>query len=395
MEEVIIYGYCSIGEAVYQECIRRKLFVLCFCEDNKIRKNKAHTDIDIFSLDEIVQKKLDGKFLICIPNATPVIKKLQRVGYKNWELAFTYLLKEHYLYDTYLLKSKEVAIREIESCILSHESLNVSDKLFLRSIDLEITEKCSMRCRDCSNLMQYYKIPKNYLVEELINWLNILLKYVDEIYEIRILGGEPFMHSEIHRVIEKIISYSTVHRVVIYSNATIMPTKEMWDVMENEKVSFSITNYGRLSRNLLNMQQELDKRNITYDIHEMGNWTQCADIKKHNRDRIQLEEIYNKCCAKNLVTLLAGKIFKCPYIANAVNLGAIPIIEGEFLDLEQLDKMGLEAKRKLRDYLNVKEYFLSCDYCNGRSFDAEEIEPAIQILEPRDYVVIGGDIYGK
>ncbi len=390
MEKVMIYGYSSIGEAVYQECMRRGSHVLCFCEDSNIRKNKAQIELDIFSLDEIIERDLNGKFIICIPNAEPVIQKLERAGYNDWALVTEYLSEQNYINDKYTIKSKGAAVREIESCVLSHKYLKMPEKIFLRNIDLEITEKCSMRCRDCCNLMQYYKQPKEYSVEKLVEWMDELLNYVDEIYEIRILGGEPFMHRQVHRIIERIISYPQVHRILVITNATIMPSEEMWEVMENDKVGFSITDYGKLSRNLINMQQELEKRNIVYDIHEMGGWTQCSNIAAHQRDEKELREIYQECCAKNLITLLDGKIYKCPYIANAINLKAIPNAEGEYVDLGTLREKEPEiARKELRNYLKEKEYFLSCDYCEGRSFDADEIEPAIQISEPRGYTAIG------
>ncbi len=392
MEKVIIYGYSSVGEAVYQECMRRKIPVLCFCEDSVIQKSKASAETNIFSLEEIKLKNLEGKFIICIPNALPVIKKLEKAGYKNWELAAGYLFKDHYIHDLFTIKSREIAIREVESCILSHHYLEKPDKLFLRTIDLEITERCSMRCRDCSNLMQFYKKPKNHSVEAVISWLEDLLKYADEIYEVRILGGEPFMHQGVHKIIEKILPFLQIHRISIFSNATIMPTKDMWDIMENSKVGFEITNYGVLSRKLSEIQGELDKRGIAYNIHEMGGWTQCSNIEKHGRSRQALKELYAECCAKNLTTLLDGKVYKCPYIANAVNLKAIPLMEGEYIDLSQLGDMELEAaKRTLKYYLYSKECFESCDYCSGRLFQSEEIEPAIQISEPRAYTVVEGE----
>ena len=390
MEEVIIYGYSSIGEAVYQECIRRGDTVVCFCEDSNIRKDKARTKEDIFSLYEIIGQGLQGKFILCIPDVEPVIQKLEKAGYKDWALVTEYLSDGNYQNDVYTIKSRGTAIREIESCIFSHRYLGMPDKLFLRNVDLEITERCSMRCRDCCNLMQYYKKPKDYPLEELIKWLDELLKYVDEIYEIRILGGEPFMHRDIHRIVGQMLPHPQIHRILIITNATIMPSEEMWESMQHEKVGFSITDYGKLSRNLLNMQRELDRREIVYDIHEMGGWTQCSNISAHGRNGVELREIYQECCAKNLITLLDGRIYKCPYIANAVNLKAIPDMEGEYVDLKTLKGMDLAAAKKvMRSYIKEKDCFLSCDYCDGRSFDAEEIEPAIQISEPRSYVAMG------
>ena len=48
--------------------------------------------------------------------------------------------------------------REIQWYILDvQKDLNLyGDKLNLKCIDIEITEKCSMKCANCANLMQYY-----------------------------------------------------------------------------------------------------------------------------------------------------------------------------------------------------------------------------------------------
>lgn len=386
IEDIIIYGYSSIGEAVYQECIRRGAAILCFCEDTKVQKDRSYADVNIFSLDEIIAKGMSGKFIICISNVRPVIEKLERAGFYNWELVNDYLEKDNYIHDSFRIRPYKVAIREIESCILCHKYFKIPGSLFFRSIDLEITERCSLRCKDCSNLMQYYKNPKDYSADAVVGWVDNFLKYIDGVYEMRILGGEPFMHREIHRIIERLLLYPKIYSIVIYSNATIMPTENMWNVLDNDKVRLEITNYGELSRNFANIKRELDRRNIAYYVNEMESWTPCSSIIRHGRDEKILKKIYDECCVKNTITLLDGRIYKCPYAANAINLEAIPASEGEFVDLRQLENIAFEmARNTLRDYLIVKKYLLSCDYCNGRPYSGEEIEPAIQSSEPLSY----------
>lgn len=390
MEDIIIYGYNSIGEAVYYECTRRNNTVLCFCEDTKVSKDKFVVDINVLTLDEIIEKKINGRFIICISNVRPVIEKLESAGLYTWELVNDYLREENYKRVSYKMRPYKVAVKEIESCILCHKYFQIPDSLFLRSTDLEITERCSLRCKECSNLMQYYNTPKDYSVEEVVGWVDSFLKYIDGVYEMRILGGEPFMHREIHRIVEKIVSYPKIHSIVIYSNATIMPTEEMWDIFENEKIRFELTNYGELSRNFLNIKKELDKRAIAYYVNEMDSWTPCSSIIKHGRDEKSLKKIYDGCCVKNTITLLNGRIYKCPYVANAINLKAIPEVEGEYVDLRQLEDVATDtAKSILYQYLYLKKYLFSCDYCNGRPYSGVEIEPAVQISEPLNYEKVG------
>ena len=60
-------------------------------------------------------------------------------------------------------------------------------------LDLVITECCSLKCRDCSNLMQYYQKPENLKTESIIQDLTNLLQCV-RVGELNILGGETFVN---------------------------------------------------------------------------------------------------------------------------------------------------------------------------------------------------------
>ena len=42
-----------------------------------------------------------------------------------------------------------------------------SNHLSLKTLDVQITERCSLKCKDCSNLMQYYTKPQNAEMEDL------------------------------------------------------------------------------------------------------------------------------------------------------------------------------------------------------------------------------------
>ena len=55
------------------------------------------------------------------------------------------------------------------------------EKLFIQSLDLVLTEKCSLKCKDCSNLMQFYAKPVdedfNQLVESLDKFMRWLIMF--------------------------------------------------------------------------------------------------------------------------------------------------------------------------------------------------------------------------
>lgn len=69
----------------------------------------------------------------------------------------------------------------------SHMSFFDDTIKFLRSVDLQITERCSMKCQDCSNLMQYYEKPVNISTRDLANDLDKLLASLDNLLKLDLL----------------------------------------------------------------------------------------------------------------------------------------------------------------------------------------------------------------
>ena len=91
--------------------------------------------------------------------------------------------------------------------------------LYVKSLDVQITEKCSLGCKDCSNLMQYYSKPRDSDYKTLIKSIDRFMSCVDEIYEFRVLGGDPFMNKEMHKIIKNLSSFQKVKTIAIYTNA--------------------------------------------------------------------------------------------------------------------------------------------------------------------------------
>ena len=97
------------------------------------------------------------------------------------------------------------------------------DKLNLKTIDIQVTERCSLKCKDCSNLMQYYKKPQNSEINVLFKSIERFMECIDNLDEFRVLGGDPFMNKELYKIINKLVTYEKCKRIVVYTNAKIVP----------------------------------------------------------------------------------------------------------------------------------------------------------------------------
>ena len=145
-----------------------------------------------------------ARLIIASQHIQDCIEQLTLLGYDEFysplELLKNYDIEkfDHKISNSYL-KAR------ISVCTKSHEMyLNDENKIYMRSIDLMITTRCSLKCESCSNLMQYYVDPKNTDYENILQSLNILSQNVDEIAEFRIIGGEPLMNRAWSQIVEGI-----------------------------------------------------------------------------------------------------------------------------------------------------------------------------------------------
>jgi len=196
------------------------------------------------------------------------------------------------------------------------------------------------------------------------------------------------MNKEFHLIINKLSNEDKIKKIAIYTNGTIIPAEDKMECLKNKKVILFITDYGVLSGKLEELKEYLGRNNIAYYAEKAKGWTDCAGIKKHSRTKDDQRALFRNCCAKNTTTLLDGKLYRCPFSANADKLHAIPVFQGDYVDILQYSRSKGDAgsvKNALRTLLFEKDYLETCDYCNGRSFDDAEITPAVQVKDPLEY----------
>jgi sulfatase maturation enzyme AslB (radical SAM superfamily) len=269
----------------------------------------------------------------------------------------------------------EYSLKAVEMC---HKSFSDKDRQFLHSVDVVISERCSLNCKDCSNLMQYYKSPKNLSYETVVSDFDNLMSKIRHVYEVRLIGGEPFMNKEIYPIIDYFINHPSITKIVIYTNATIPLKPDLMKNFSTPKVVFSITDYGSLSRNTQKVTDMLDCLNVSYRSLPPSNWTDSGRMHDFQRSEESMIDIFDRCCGKNLYTLMYGKLYRCPFSANAERLNGIPNDPNNSVkvdaSIDHIDK-----------YTNDIKYIPACNFCNGRSHDAPEITPAIQSKTKLEY----------
>jgi hypothetical protein len=79
---------------------------------------------------------------------------------------------------------------------------------------------------------------------------------------------------------------------------------------------------------------------------------------------------------------LHGKLYRCPFSANAANLNAIPYDETDIVDLSDENISIEELKIKIKELTYDKKSLMACNYCHGRDYSTPIIDAAIQTEKP-------------
>ena len=139
---------------------------------------------------------------------------------------------------------------------------------------------------------------------------------------------------------------------------------------------------------MVRLKKLFEREKIAYHILEVTGWQDCGTVRPHHRSEEENKRMFKTCCAKNIATLSDGKVFRCPYAANANRLAAAPNYKGDYVDLfaEPINATNIvRIKNELKDYILNKDYLKTCDFCNARPLSKAELKPAEQTDKPVSY----------
>lgn len=247
------------------------------------------------------------------------------------------------------------------------ERLRSENKLL--HLDLVITECCSLKCRNCSNLMQYYSSPCNLTSEDVINDIGTLLECIS-IGELKIIGGEPFVNQGVLTDVLQYLSENYTQKVDtinIITNGTIIPNEDCISTLAGiPRVIVTFSNYGNLSSHQEEFIKLCKQKGIRYSIiDDSFYWLDFGRPDKYDEPQEFVYRQYNNCYnRKNCNALYRGCLYVCPRQAHGIHLGMLPDINDEYVDLHASSYGNTdELRHSVIELVRRKTPISSCSYC--------------------------------
>lgn len=372
-DRIIIYGAGRYGELALRGLKALGIEPYAFADQSLVGQN--YFGIKVISPDELKDYR-DAAILIASYNYFyEMLSFLQSIGHeKIYDILD--LIRMDYdetILSEYVLDEK----RNLEKYagVVNHADEN---GIVMTHLELVLTERCTLRCKDCANLMQYYKHPEKLDTDTLIKEFNRFINSIDMLLELRLLGGEPFLCEDIDKIIDEFADNEKIKRITIYTNSTIIPSEKILECLKKEKVSVHMSNYGKVSCKLLELEKVFSAHGISHYVHDYEKWHDLGGIEKRNYCKHELRMMYKTCLMAKCYTFYRGKFYLCPRAAHGETLGMYKNPDTECIDFTK--DIDIEVIReKIRKVVNCTEYIIACDYCNGSSSRSETVDAGIQI----------------
>lgn len=243
--------------------------------------------------------------------------------------------------------------------------------VFLGGVEIDLTKRCTLRCKECANLMQYYKKPDRIPGETIRKSVICLLDSVDGIAMLKILGGEPLLEQELLEEIlcmPQLVSQQKVLGIQIITNGTILFRENLLECMQkNPLVGVLLSNYGSLSAKEEEIKEQLRAYQIPFsEIGTKDTWRCYGDPREVHQTPDEAVQLFRKCKSKeNCCTVLDGKLYACPRAAHGEALGFYPSVEGTCVELltEPWDRELM--RKRIREFYFREEAVQACSCCTN------------------------------
>lgn len=347
-QKVIIAPFNREAVFIYHQLIRQNIDVIAFFDSGRELQKKNYLNVPIlpyFYLNDAV---------VIMANVVTVASRLiedelSSVGYRHvlkqsdivFETPFYEIANEvdieqfaeikGYAYGTSLKRK----IADVEG----------KPKFNIKFISVEVTNKCTLNCRDCCALMPYQQqdTRKNMDMDITMKSIEKVVDCVDFIPELSIIGGEPFLNPDLKKLLTSLNQDKfkrKIGRFVISTNGTLVPDSETMQAMSRLKnhMYIYISTYGELSTRTYELLKICNQYGIACIASKNKSWAPMCKPFNPNEGGYSLEKACENCskCVYvkfNQFRIAEDRLYKCAFLSYGELGRVIPADKRNSLDI--------------------------------------------------------------
>lgn len=358
-DELIPYGTGRIGRRVIPTLIEQ--FDIPFLIDNS-RRQREVLGRRILTLEEATEyiATHDCKVVVTTVYGAyqEIRKELENIGLEE--------NRDFCLFEQFVL---EWNLRWKSKCVLS-------------KIDTVITTKCTLRCKNCNMFINCMESHEDLSLEELKANFDTFFESVDYVYEYTLLGGEPFLHSNLKEILIYLgDNYGDrIGKINLISNGTVVPSQEILDIMQEYHIMVNISDYTNAvsyTDRLKEVEMTFKKNSIEYYTIPNNVWKDVLYPRCNYHTDNPKEHM--KLCGHGTHSVDGGKLYWCDPAFASERFMRFETKEDDSLDLALNKKKhskfvaSLNIIKYILGEVNERGYMTICEKCAGIGWDNENV----------------------
>lgn len=381
---LVLWGAGRIG-GMAAHCLKRLgVNIRAFCD---IAQDKWGTDFcgcEVISPDELKRCYSQATVLISSIFYRTISESLHNMGYKNiFDCSSLFMEIDFTGYDFWM--EPEYAIRNVEQYLEALAS-ELSEVDIVDQIFLNITNRCSLNCRDCSVFIPRVITPRDYPAEDIIMDFRTLLRVIGRTRIANCYGGEPLLHPQLPKIISALSNERNFERISFITNGTLLPSRELLDVIKaDERILVRVSDYGQLSKNLRPLLRMLDENAIKYEVANYSYWDRPSKIGYTNSTPEELRSKFLDCTSCNVVFIMNRRLYLCSTGSALCNIDVFPESANNYVDFRDERDLTSRIERFVHRRWNG-EYLDACKYCSGNHCSQFENKMPVAVQAERSFV---------
>ena len=246
-----------------------------------------------------------------------------------------------------------------------------------------LSNVCTLKCKHCCEMVPYYQTKSFVDADVVIDNCRKVADASGFTMYIELIGGEPFIHPDIVKILKGLLEIDDVGYVKIFTNGTVIPSNELCEVLKNPRIVIVWSNYqdtldGVLLDNVNKTREIFERENIRYIYSMSKTWLDFSSFEYVDKSEEDLENDFKDCFIANCHRLYEGILYRCPHQYAAARLNKVEVGEQDCVDVERANSLE-ELSEQLYDFKMLK-YVDACRYCVV-PYKAEEVPAGEQLKE--------------
>jgi len=356
MEKAIVFGCKLMGKIGVKVLRQTGKELICCCDNNPKLQGTQFEGLRVLSPEDAAKQYAEVEIYICLLN--PVTRRnikiqLEALGFKKIEESPALLWE----YNVKLL-DRGVDGDLYRKC---QKTMDLKNGINIGNVSLVITEKCTLRCRECGVFIPYYKCPKHHMANEVIEAVNHFCSAVDSIENIAVIGGEPFLHPDLAKICEEISKNPQIINLSITTNGTVLPKRENLRRLKKVISYITISDYAELSKKKDELICLLKEEEIVFELleNDMEWYKQNSPILHHRGN--ENNDIFQNCFwPKAAGKIINGQYHLCDFSAGLTPFGVLGNNRDDYALLSGAQE---EITKEVRALYQRKHCLSACDFC--------------------------------